>query len=308
MCALGLVLLGTTAAAEPAERSFAAVARAIAPAVVRLDVAGNGREITASGVVLDTRGNVLTTGRSFDGAGTGASVQVTLTDGRRLPAEMVGMDPATDVAVVRLMAPPNDLSAARFGDSDDATVGDWVLSVGRAPGTEQSFAAGIISARSPGDLLLTDAQVRVGDAGGALVDLEGQVVGLTTLIGGGAGGGHGRALPINRVRRVAQAIVMEGHASHPFIGVALRERGAEGAVVTRVGRDTPAARAGLRPGDVITAVGGLDAPAPAELVTLIERQPIGARVAVAFTRGGHDHRVIVSVEDINLMSGAALGL
>jgi S1-C subfamily serine protease len=114
----------------------------------------------------------------------------------------------------------------------------------------------------------------------------------------GDGGGLGYAVPINQVRRIAQAIVTDGHASHPYIGVGLRELGAAGVLVSRVGRDTPAARAGLRPGDVITAVGDLDMPVPAELVTLIERQPIGTRVAVAFTRGGRNHRVVVPIEDI----------
>ena len=338
MCAMGLVLWGTTAATpsrgSPAastgavplpvrtlSRSFAAVARAIGPAVVRLDVGGRDDEATASGIILDTRGNVVTSGNAFDGAGPTPSVQVTLADGRRLPAELVGTDPASDVAVVRLVTPPNDLSAARFGDSDDAAVGEWVLAVGSALGLEESFTAGIISGRpqldrapapAGGSFLLTDAQVNPGDAGGALVDLEGEVVGLTTLMSAGPGGGYGYAIPINQVRRVAQALVADGHAGHPYIGVGLRELGdlpadarsrlgalpSGGAVVSRVGRDTPAARAGLRPGDVITAIDDCDVPAPAELVTIIERQPIGTRVAVGFMRAGRSHRVVVSVEDL----------
>jgi putative serine protease PepD len=341
MCAVGLVLWGTTAAApslgHPAEpppdsaatsfagralsRSFVAVAHAIGPAVVRLDVSAGAEDITASGIILDTRGNVVTSRHTFDGAGANPAVQVTLADGRRLPAELIGTDDTADVAVVRLTAPPDDLSAARFGDSDDATVGEWVLAVGSALGLEQSFTAGIISGRPQldgpvatgrGSFLLTDAKVNPGDAGGALVDLEGQVVGLTTLISAGPGGGYGYAVPINQVRRIAQAIVQDGHAGHPYIGVGLRELGdlsaadrgrlgalpSAGAVVSRVGRDTPAARAGLRPGDVITAVDDLDVPAPAELVSIIARQPIGARLALGIMRGGRSHRVVVSVDDL----------
>ncbi len=328
MCSIGMVLCGIAAAtpalgqpAEPLSRSFAPVARAIGPAIVRLDVTGGAGVVTASGIVLDTRGNIVTSRQLFAGAGAAPSVQVTLAAGRRLTADLVGTDAATGVAIVRLAEPPNDLSAARFGDSDDAVVGEWVLSVGSPLGLDQSFTAGIISGRAqldgstavgPGSFLLTDAKVNPGDAGGALVDLEGQVVGLTTLVNVGPGGGYGYAVPINQVRRTAQAIVQEGHAGRPYIGIGLRElrdlpaaaRGrlgalpSGGALVSRVGRGTPAARAGLQPGDVITAVDDLDVPAPAELVSIIERQPIGSRLALAFVRSGQSHRVVVSVEDL----------
>jgi putative serine protease PepD len=316
MCGIGLLLCGTAVAApapervESLSRSFAAVARAIGPAVVRMDVAGAGAEATASGIILDTRGDVVTSRHLFDRVGPTPSVQVTLGDGRRLAAELLGTDAATEVAVVRLTAPPNDLSAARFGDSDDAEVGEWVLAVGSALGLDQTFAAGIISGR--GDLLLTDAKVNPGDAGGALVDMEGQVVGLSSRISAGPGGAYGYAVPINRVRRTAQAIVQEGHAGHPYIGVGLRELRdlapaarsrlgalpAGGAVVSRVGQGTPAAQAGLQPGDVITAVDDRDVPAPAELVSIIGRQAIGSQLAVAFVRSGQSHRVVVSVGDL----------
>ena len=329
MCAIGVVLCGTTAAAgspgrpaEPVSQSFAAVARAIGPAVVRLDVTGGGQEAIASGIVLDTRGDVVTSRHLFDGVGATPSVQVTLMDGRRLAAELAGSDAATDVAVVRMVSPPGDLSAARFGDSDEAAVGEWVLAVGSALGLDQTFTAGIISGRpqlqgpsasdGPGSFLLTDAKVNPGDAGGPLVDLEGEVVGLTTSVGVGQGGGYGYAVPINQVRRAAQAIVQEGHAGHPYIGVGLRELrdlapaarqrlGAlpsGGALVSRVGHGTPAAQAGLQAGDVITAVEDRDVPAAAELVSFIERQPIGSRLAVAFVRDGRSHRVVVSVGDL----------
>jgi len=336
-----MVLWGTTAAAQPGgptelpagaasglSRSFAMVARAIAPAVVRLDVAGPTRHVTGSGIVLDTRGNVVTSHHLFDGSAIRAEaggIQVTVADGRQFPAELVGGDAATDVAVVRIVEPPADLCAARFGDSDEAAVGEWVLAVGSALGLDETFTAGIISGRPErsdpdgvpaGAFLLTDAKVNPGDAGGPLVDLEGQVVGLTTLISAGPGGGYGYAVPINQVRRIAQEIVKEGHAGHPYIGVGLRDLGdvraaqrdqvrdpagalpIEGALVSRVGRGTPAARAGLRAGDVITAVDDRDVPAPAELVTIIQREPVGAQVALSFVRGGRPHKVVISVEDL----------
>ncbi|MES1208707.1 MAG: trypsin-like peptidase domain-containing protein, partial [Pseudomonadota bacterium] len=161
-------------------RSFAAVARAIGPAVVRVEVAGGGRGATASGIVLDTRGNVLTSARAFqsDAGAGGQSIAVTLADGHRLPAELVGTEPASDVAIVHIAEPPPDLSAARFGDSDEAEIGAWVLAVGNPLGLEETFTAGIVSGRPELDgagFLMTDAKVNPGDAGGPLVDLEGQV-------------------------------------------------------------------------------------------------------------------------------------
>lgn len=334
---LALLLWGTSAAAPPVgstelpagagralSRSFAAVARAIGPAVVRVDVSGTDGETTGSGIVIDTRGNVITSHHVLDGsaaAGHGPDIQVTLSDGRRLRAELVGGDAASDVAVVRIADPPPDLSAARFGDSDEASVGEWVLAVGSALGLDETFTAGIISGRpamgegdggAPGAFLLTDAKVNPGDAGGPLVDLEGQVVGLTALMSAGPGGGYGYAMPINQVRRVAQQIIKDGHADHPYIGVGLRDLGdvplgyraqagalpGEGVLVSRVGPGTPAARAGLKPGDIITAVDDREVPAPAEMVSIIRRQSVGARVALSFVRAGHPHKVVVSVEDL----------
>ncbi len=215
-------------------RSFAAVAHAIGPAVVRLEVSRPNGTSNASGIVLDTRGNVVTSARAFQADvvdGAGPRIAVTLADGRCLPAELVGTDPASDVAIVRIAEPPGDLSAARFGDSDEAEIGEWVLAVGNPLGLEETFTAGIVSARpeldgaAGGGFLMTDAKVNPGDAGGPLVDLEGQVVGLTTLISAGPGGGYAYAVPINRVRRVAEEIVKEGHANHPYIGVALKNVG-----------------------------------------------------------------------------------
>ncbi len=308
--------------ARALSRAFTAVAQAIGPAVVRMEVTGGGANTTASGIVLDTRGNLVTSARAFSGdalAGPGGPrIAVTLADGRRLAAELVGTDPASDVAIVKVLEPPADLSAARFGDSDDAEIGEWVLAVGNPLGLDETFTAGIVSGRpelegsAGGGFLLTDAKVNPGDAGGPLVDLEGQVVGLTTLIGAGPGGGYGYAIPINRVRRVAEEIIKDGQANHPYIGVALKNLGelpvsdrtrlgrlpSGGALVSRVGQGTPAARAGLRPGDVITAVGEREAPAAAEVVSIIARERVGARVAVSFIRRGETHKVLVSVEEL----------
>jgi serine protease Do len=306
------------------------VAQAIAPSVVRLEVSGAKEEATASGIIIDTRGDVVTSSHLFDGwapaaGGEAQAVAVVLMDGRKVAAELVGLDAGSDVAVVRMRHAPSDLSAARFGDSDGASVGEWVLAVGSPIGLDQTITAGIISGRPEVEVgeagsparrcyLLTDANINPGDSGGALVDLDGEVVGLTTVIG--AGNRSGYAVPINRVRRVAVALIKEGHALHPYIGVGLRDlrdldaserlrlgtTSLQGALVSRVWRGAPAARAGLRAGDVITSVNNREVPTPAELVDLISEQEVGTHIVVGFVRNGSDRVVPLSIADLPLVA------
>jgi len=320
--------------ARTLSHAFAAVAQAIGPSVVRLEVSGEREDATASGVILDTRGDVVTSSHVFDGwapagGGEAEAIAVVLIDGRTLSAELVGLDAESDVAVVRMRQPPRDLSAARFGDSDEATVGEWVLAVGSPLGLDQTITAGIISSRPEVDeargnaqrrYLLTDANVNSGDSGGPLVDLDGEVVGLTTAISPGPGGSYGYAIPINRVRRVAVSIIKEGHALHPYIGVGLRDLRdidagerrtlgtipGSGALVSRVWHDAPAGRAGLRRGDVITSVNNQEVPTPADLVELIAGQQVGARVVIGFVRGGANRTVPLSIADLPVV-GRAVG-
>jgi S1-C subfamily serine protease len=304
-------------------QGFTTVARAIAPSVVRLEVSGADDVATASGIVLDTRGNVVTSSHAFDGCAPGSvpagSIAVVLADGRRLPAELVGLDSGSEVAVVRMVPAPGDLTAARFGDSDGPSVGDWVLAVGNPLGLDQTITAGIISSRpdldgdalSSGRYLLTDASVNPGESGGPLVDLEGEVVGLTTAISAGPGGSYGYAIPINRVRRTAVVLLREGHALHPSIGIGVRDPrdldaggrrvlGAtpRGALVSRVLPGAPAARAGLRAGDLITSVDDRDVPDPADLVALISRKEIGAEVVLGYVRNGDDRVARLLIADL----------
>jgi S1-C subfamily serine protease len=313
--------------------AFAAVAQAIGPSVVRLEVSGEREDSTASGVIIDTRGDVVTSSHVFDGwvppvGGEAEAIAVVLLDGRTLSAELVGLDAGSDVAVVRMRQPPRDLSAARFGDSDEATVGQWVLAVGSPLGLDQTVTAGIISSRSQQAdeargssqrrYFLTDANVNPGDSGGPLVDLDGEVIGLTTAISAGPGGSYGYAVPINRVRRVAVSLIKEGHALHPYIGVGLRDLrdldagerrtlGAipgSGALVSRVWHDTPAGRAGLRRGDVITSVNDHEVPTPADLVELIAEQEVGTQVVIGFVRGGANRTVPLSIADLPVVGRA----
>jgi len=309
--------------ARALSRAFAGVAHAIGPSVVRIEVQTARERGTASGVVLDTRGYVVTSNHVLEGAPK-IDVEIILPDGRRLVADVVGRDAPSDVAVVRMRVPPNDLSAARFGDSDDAQIGEWVLAVGSPLGLEQTITAGIISGRGPlegGDgiaaqvYLQTDAKVNPGNSGGPLVNLDGEVVGLAALISAGPGGSYGYAVPINLVRRTAEALIEAGHMQHPYIGVALRDirdldraemrhwsigrrpLPPRGSLVTRVMRDAPAARAGLRPGDVIMSIDNRDIPTTAELSAIISSQEVGSRLAVGIVRAGAALTLPLSIAD-----------
>jgi len=300
-------------------RAFAQVARAIGPSVVRIEVEAADEEATASGVLIDTQGNIVTSSHVVDGA---RRVEVVLLDGRRLKARVLGKDAQSDVAVVRLANPPRDLSAARLGDSDSAEIGEWVLAVGSPLGLEQTITAGIISGRAhvPGaaapatlrTYLQTDAKINPGNSGGPLVNLDGEVIGISALISAGPGGSYGFAVPINQARRVALMLVKEGRARYAYIGVALRDvRDLEpgertrwgqipehGALVSRIWRGAPAARAGLRPGDVITSLNNQDVPAAADVVDFVAGQDIGAHVVVGFVRQGLEKSVPVSLEEL----------
>jgi S1-C subfamily serine protease len=313
----------TPSEARVLSRAFAQVARAIGPSVVRIEVESADEEATASGVLIDTQGNVVTSSHVVEGA---KRVEVVLLDGRRMRARVLGKDPQSDVAVVRLANPPRDLSAARFGDSDAAEIGEWVLAVGSPLGLEQTITAGIISGRAhvPGTsnggstsgplhtYIQTDAKINPGNSGGPLVNLDGEVIGISALISAGPGGSYGFAVPINQVRRVALMLVKEGRAHYAYIGVALRDvRDLEpaersrwgriperGALVSRIWRGAPAARAGLRPGDVITSLNNQDVPAASDVVEFVSTQDVGARVVVGFVRQGLEQSVPISLDEL----------
>jgi putative serine protease PepD len=310
----------TPSEARVLSRAFAAVARAIGPSVVRIEVESKDEEATASGVLIDTRGNIVTSSHVIEGA---RKVQVVLLDGRRLGARLVGKDPQSDVAVVGLVDVPSDLSAARFGDSDAAEIGEWVLAVGSPLGLEQTITAGIISGRAhvlgaggaaPGvhAYIQTDAKINPGNSGGPLVNLDGEVIGISALISAGPGGSYGFAVPINQVRRVAQMLIKEGRAHYAYIGVSLRdvrdlgdvERTRfgkippRGALVSRIRQGAPAARAGLRPGDVITTLNNRDIPAASDVVDFVAAQEVGAHVVVGFVRQGREQTVPLSLDEL----------
>ncbi|MFM7071467.1 MAG: DegQ family serine endoprotease [Planctomycetota bacterium] len=231
------------------------------------------QEGLGSGVIVTADGLILTNNHVVAGAD---EVTVTTSDSRQLRAKIVGADRATDVAVLKVDA--NDLVPAPLGNSDSLEVGDWVMAIGSPLGFNQTVTAGIISAmgRQVGvtnggyeDFLQTDAAINPGNSGGPLVNLKGEVIGINTAIASRSGGfsGIGFAIPVNMARSVMNQIRDNGKVTRGRIGAAIQDlsedlaksfgyNGREGALIDDVVPDSPAAKAGLKPGDIVTKYQG----------------------------------------------------
>jgi serine protease Do len=283
---------------------------------------GGIRRGTGSGVVIDSVGNVITNRHVVEGA---TKVTVTLSDGTEIPAKVVGSDARTDVAVVRLEKAPKGLVAARLGDSDRLEVGEWVLAIGSPLGLEQTVTAGIVSGKGragrrvhmSGDrvrsYIQTDAKINPGNSGGPLANLDGEVVGINTLITAGAGGAYGFAIPINEVRRVSQLLVRDGRVRYPYLGVMVgdlsslepEKRAALGqglpskaALVSEVSPGGPAAQAGIQPGDLITQIDGKKIEYGADVVDYVSSRGIGTPVSIGLSRSGKSLTTRVSLGEL----------
>ena len=256
-----------------------------------------------SGVIVDARnGYVLTNHHVIRGA---QEVTVILKDRRQLKAQLIGADPGTDIAVLKIEAP--NLTALRLGDSDALNVGDFVLAIGNPFGLGQTVTSGIVSAlgrtginiEGYEDFIQTDAPINPGNSGGALVSLRGELIGINTAIVGPAGGnvGIGFAVPSNIARTVMEQIVRFGEVRRGRMGVQSQELTpelarslnltiTEGAIVTGVEPGSPADRAGLRRGDVVVAVNGRSVRGSADLRVKLGLAPIGEEVELRFVREG----------------------
>ncbi|HEV7826331.1 MAG TPA: trypsin-like peptidase domain-containing protein [Mycobacteriales bacterium] len=335
--ATGAVLQGGTATAVPAAvaRTTATVtaasstvgdpesaAAAIAPSVVTLEVTGTQtgggyfgapqtRSVadTGSGIVIRADGYILTNNHVVSAANGGATngggtVTVAFSNGSTARATVVGQDPTSDLAVVKVGG-ARGLTAATFADSDQVRVGQAVLAVGAPLGLSNTVTEGIVSTlhrpvttgvRGAGDqavidAIQTDAAINPGNSGGALVDLAGHVVGINSAIAttGGASAGNigvGFAIPSNDAAHVADQLIATGHATHAQLGVSVGDTGGSGATVRAVTGGGPAQRAGLRAGDVITKIGDRRVTDADSLVVAIRAHDPGTTVTVAYTRGG----------------------
>jgi serine protease DegQ len=256
-----------------------------------------------SGVVVDARaGFVLTNNHVIDGAD---DISETLADGRTLAATLVGADPDSDVAVIKVEA--RDLVALPLADSDRLRVGDFVVAVGNPFGLGQTVTSGIVSALGRSGLrglgvqnfIQTDASINPGNSGGALVNLRGELIGINTAIFSPSGGnvGIGFAIPASLAREVMRQLLAYGEVRRGSLGVQaqdldeqlanlLKTDPGRGAVVTRVIDDSPAARAGLKPGDVISVIDGRAVNNAADLANLEGLLPLGKEVTLRVLRDG----------------------
>jgi serine protease Do len=265
-----------------------------------------------SGVIVDAEhGYVLTASHVVAQVST---VQVTTKEGRRFAAKVVGRDPGTDLAVLRLQE-AQALKSIPMGDSDSVEVGDFVIAVGNPFGLGQTVTSGLVSAlgrtgvapQGYEDFIQTDAPINPGNSGGALVNMRGELVGINTAIFSAGGGnvGIGFAVPINMARLVMKQIVENGKVRRGRIGVSIAELNAgigaaaaetmDGALIAGVARDSPAEQGGLQKGDIVVAADGTPIPNAARLRNKLGLTPVGERVQLTVNRKGVVHDISVEV-------------
>ncbi|HEX7714220.1 MAG TPA: trypsin-like peptidase domain-containing protein [Bacillota bacterium] len=258
-----------------------------------------------SGFFYDDNGYILTNAHVVANAD---SIEVTLKGQKTpLPATLVGMDQELDVAIIKVNL-PNKITPLPLGDSDKTRIGDWVVAIGNPYGLDHTVTLGIISAVgrpiSVGgnntiydDMIQTDAAINPGNSGGPLLDLKGEVIGINTAVNA-SGQGLGFAIPINTVKKILNELKTKGKLSHPYIGVSLVDVQSDpqirayfgnniyGALVRSVVKDSPAAKAGLRVGDLIMAMDDQDVASDVDLVTKIRKHKIGDKINLLVMRRG----------------------
>ncbi|MER5966187.1 trypsin-like peptidase domain-containing protein [Streptomyces sp. NPDC002057] len=309
---------------DRAPDSVAGIAASALPGVVTLHVKGGGSSGTGTGFVLDTKGHILTNNHVVDAARSSEDISVTFSSGETARAKLVGKDTGYDLAVVQVTG-VSGLKPLPLGNSDNVRVGDPVVAIGAPFDLSNTVTSGIISAKerpitaggekgdgtdiSYVDALQTDAPINPGNSGGPLLDSKARVIGINSAIRAAGGSGEGEnasqpgsiglgfAIPINQGKRVAEELINTGKATHPVIGVSLDmqfngdgarvgEKGKDGAA--SVTPDGPAAKAGLRPGDVITKVDGQRVHNGEELIVKIRAHRPGDKLELTLTRDGKE--------------------
>jgi putative serine protease PepD len=258
-----------------------------------------------SGFVYDTAGHVITNQHVVEGAG---AISVRLWNGGTYKAKLVGTDPSTDLAVLKIDAPSPVLHPLALGDSSTVQVGQTVVAIGSPFGLEETGTAGIVSAlhremTAPNnftinDSIQTDAAINHGNSGGPLLDLAGDVIGVNAQIESDSGGndGVGFAIPSNTVRSIVSQLISSGDVRHAYLGVGIASA-SDGVRLTEVRSGTPAEKAGLQVGDVVTAVDGKAVTSAAALSSGIDAKQPGDTVTLKYERNGDEKSVTVKLAE-----------
>jgi Do/DeqQ family serine protease len=280
-----------------------------------------------TGMLIDNKGNILTNNHVVAGA---TEINVLLADGRSYPAKLVGTDPKTDLAVIRIKA-DEKLPAVTFGDSDKAEVGEWVVAIGHPRGLDQTVTQGIISAKhrrgvmDPStyqDYLQTDAAINPGNSGGPLINLEGQVIGVNAAIATQSGGfeGIGFAIPSNMAVHVARALIDHGKVIRGWLGVSIHDltpeqvksmhlKNNKGALVADVMEGSPAKKAGIQKDDLVVSYEGHKVDDASSLQSSVGDTPVGQKANLSVLRDGKTVDLSVTIGNLeDAMSKIAASL
>ena len=314
---IGANLVETKNKVERAPDSIAALAARVIPAVVSISVKGSSGSGTGSGFFLDSNGYVLTNNHVVEAAAASGTITVELSNGKKYGAKLMGRDNSYDLAVLKI-----DVTSAptlQLGDSDLVQVGDSVIAIGSPLGLSGTVTSGIISSKNRAvttgngngessfiNALQTDAAINPGNSGGPLVDSTGAVIGVNSAIatlGSSSQSGSiglGFAIPINQAKKTAEQLIKTGSATYPIMGISVDTRftgtgaqiSTDGAGVTPAG---PADKAGLKAGDIITSLDGVEINNSDELIVAIRSKSVGDKVKIKYTRNNISREATVTL-------------
>ncbi len=271
--------------------------------VVDIAVTQGPSKAEGSGFVLDKRGDIVTNQHVVS---SGGSIQVAFADGRKASAQLVGQDVSSDIAVIRVAVPSSELQPLTFGDSSKVRVGDGVVAIGSPFGLPGTVTTGVVSGvgrsiRAPNNYTIsgaiqTDAPINRGNSGGPLLDANGSVIGVNSQIDSNSGdnSGVGFAVAANTASRVAAALISGKTVAHPYMGVSLTDANG-GAGIAAVKSGSPADHAGLRPGDIVTSIGGKAVSSSAAAVDAIDARKPGDQLGITVRRNGQGRDVSVTL-------------
>jgi len=304
-------LVSSTSTIERKPDSVAGIAQRVLPSVVSIATESSAGGGTGSGFIIDSSGMILTNNHVVDDVAlNGGVIRVTLNNGENYEGTIVGRDAPYDLAVIKIAA--TNLPALQFGDSDKVAVGDSVIAIGSPLGLSGTVTLGIISAKNRAvtagtggsessfiNALQTDAAINPGNSGGPLVDATGAVIGVNSAIASLSTSsrsqvgsiGLGFAIPINQARRTAEQLIKSGKATYPIMGLSLNMAstgtGAQVATTpTAILKGGPADRAGIRPGDLITAFDGKEITSAEELIVAVRSREVGDTIKLTYLRNG----------------------